>query len=212
MDQENTGFDLVETMKFDPGRGIPLIERHMERLGRSAAALGFAFDSPGIRLALESATTRHSAPKRIRLLLSRNGSVAIEDGPLPAPPREPVAVALTSLAAFGDDVRLRHKTTDRTPFEQARSKDDCYETIFADSEGFLTQGSFTSIFLARDGTLLTPPISRAIVPGVLRAELLATGHAIEAELRPFDVADGLLIGNAVRGLIEARLVEGTSSR
>jgi para-aminobenzoate synthetase/4-amino-4-deoxychorismate lyase len=43
------------------------------------------------------------------------------------------------------------------------------------------------------------------LPGILRAELLEQGRAIEADLRPEDLAHGFCIGNAVRGLLRARL-------
>ena len=51
--------------------------------------------------------------------------------------------------------------------------------------------------------LLTPPTG-ALLPGVLRAELLDTGRAREATLRVEDLNDGFLLGNALRGLMPAR--------
>ena len=43
------------------------------------------------------------------------------------------------------------------------------------------------------------------LPGVLRAELLASGQAREAVLRPADLVAGFWLGNALRGLMPARL-------
>jgi para-aminobenzoate synthetase/4-amino-4-deoxychorismate lyase len=68
-------------------------------------------------------------------------------------------------------------------------------------------GCITNLFVERDGTLLTPPASLGLLPGVLRAELLAEGRAREAELTLADLANGFFIGNALRGLIAARLTE-----
>jgi para-aminobenzoate synthetase/4-amino-4-deoxychorismate lyase len=45
---------------------------------------------------------------------------------------------------------------------------------------------------------------------VLRARLIDEGRAIEGDLRPEDLADGFFIGNALRGLIPARLVAGAA--
>jgi para-aminobenzoate synthetase/4-amino-4-deoxychorismate lyase len=39
----------------------------------------------------------------------------------------------------------------------------------------------------------------------LRAELLQSGRAAEAELTVADLADGFLLGNSLRGLFPARL-------
>ena len=74
--------------------------------------------------------------------------------------------------------------------------------IFEAPDGTLTEGSFLSLFVERDGVLLTPPAG-ALLPGVLRADLLASGRAREAVLTRAELADGLLIGNALRGLIPA---------
>ena len=45
-----------------------------------------------------------------------------------------------------------------------------------------------------------------LLPGVLRAELLAEGRCREAELAPDDLRGAFLVGNALRGLIRAELV------
>jgi para-aminobenzoate synthetase/4-amino-4-deoxychorismate lyase len=70
----------------------------------------------------------------------------------------------------------------------------------------LTEGSFTNLFVERDGILVTPPLALGLLPGVLRAELIAEGRAREAELTIADLTGGFLIGNAVRGLINATLM------
>ena len=75
--------------------------------------------------------------------------------------------------------------------------------MFEDADGFLTEGSFTSLFLPRGAVLVTPPLRNGLLPGILRAELLESGRAIEAPLTRADLAGGFFIGNAVRGLIPA---------
>ena len=77
--------------------------------------------------------------------------------------------------------------------------------IFRDEAGFLTEGSFTSLFVERGGRLLTPPLARGLLPGILRGRLIDEGRAEEADLVEADLASGFLIGNAVRGLVRARL-------
>lgn len=199
-------FDLIETMAFDPQIGIALLERHITRLTQSARRLGFAFDRHGTRNELQAATFRLRNPSRIRLLLSRSGAIAVDVTPLPTPPAGPVAVAVAPLPLSSCDLRLAHKTSDRR-FWPAPPP-GCFETIFTRPDGEVTEGSFTSIFVARGegGQLLTPPLDRGLLPGVLRAELIARGEAVEMPLTLADLAQGFFIGNAVRGLIHARLV------
>ncbi|MDP5280454.1 aminodeoxychorismate synthase component I [Sphingomonas sp. DG1-23] len=196
-------FDLIETMRFDPLDGMPHLERHLSRMKDSAAMFGFAFDRHSVRNELQAATFRLRAASRVRLLLAPSGAIAIGISPLPDPPEQPVRVALRPLEVAPDDFRLRHKTSRRGFYDRARAGTDAWEVVFTDRDGFLTEGSFTNVFVERDGKLLTPPLARGLLPGVLRAELIATGAAVEHDLRPEDLAGGFRLGNALRGLVSA---------
>ena len=58
---------------------------------------------------------------------------------------------------------------------------------------------------------MTPPLARGLLPGVLRARLIAEGEAEEGEVRADDLAGGFFIGNAVRGLFPAVVRRGSAS-
>ncbi|RJF94210.1 aminodeoxychorismate synthase component I [Sphingomonas cavernae] len=200
-----SGFDLVETMGFDPSDGVLHLERHLGRMRASADVFGFSYDHHAARNELQAATFRLRAPARVRLMLSRSGALAVEIRAMPRAPEGPASVAIAPLPVNPSDFRLRHKTSDRAFFEQARRGMGSFEVIFRDPAGFLTEGSFTSLFVERRGKLLTPPLSRGLLPGVLRAALIEEGRAVEADLTPADLGGGFFIGNAVRGLLPARL-------
>jgi para-aminobenzoate synthetase / 4-amino-4-deoxychorismate lyase len=193
-------FDLIETMAFDADSGIPLLERHLARMKASAQLFGFTFDRHMVRNELQAATFRLSKATRVRLLLARSGAIAIGVAPMPEAPAGPVQVAIAPLGVAPGDFRLRHKTSRRDFYVRDRQ---AFETIYTDRQGYLTEGSFTSIFVDRNGTLITPPLTRGLLPGVLRAELIETGRAVEGDLRPEDLAGGFFIGNALRGLVSA---------
>ncbi|WP_174274221.1 aminodeoxychorismate synthase component I [Sphingomonas bacterium] len=200
------GFDLLETMRFDPVEGLLECERHLARLKASADTFGFAFDRHAARNELHAATFRLAVGMRVRVRLARSGALAIAVTPLPQPPTGAVTVTLAPLPVDPADIRLLHKTSDRRFYDRARAAAGTFEVAFVDTQGFVTEGSFTSLFVRRaDGRLLTPPLSRPMLPGVLRDALIAAGEAIEGDLRPEDLAEGFLIGNALRGLIGARL-------
>jgi len=196
-------FDLIETMAFDPLEGILRLDAHLSRLAASAATFGFACDRHGVRNELQATTFRLTAPARVRLMLARSGAVAIEVRPLPPVPDTPVEVAVVPLPVDVDDFRLRHKTSDRGFYDTAPRDAGTFEVVFECPDGQLSEGSFTSLFVEHDGVLLTPPFG---LPGVLRNELILTGRSRIASLRRGDLSDGFLIGNAVRGLLPARLV------
>jgi para-aminobenzoate synthetase/4-amino-4-deoxychorismate lyase len=196
-----TPFDLIETMAFDPETGMPLLERHLARMKASAELFGFPFDRHAVRNELQAATFRLRKPRRIRLVLAKSGAIAIEVSPMPAAPAEPVAVALMPLPVDPADFRLHHKTSDRAFYGKPPA--GCFDSLFLDPHGYLTEGSFTSLFVERDGLLVTPPRARGLLPGVLRAELIASGRAIEGDLIIADLAGRFFVGNALRGLIPA---------
>lgn len=198
--------DLIETMKFDPLEGIPLVERHLTRMRDSAAALGFAFDRHAARNELQAATFRLRAGAAVRLLLARSGALAIEVAPLPAGAARPLRVAIRPLPVARDDWRLRHRSSDRAFYDTARRDSGADEVVFAAPDGRLTEGSFTSLFVPRGDTLLTPA-DEGLLPGVLRAALIEEGRAVPGDVTIADLADGFLLGNAVCGLMPAVLVD-----
>lgn len=199
------GFDLIETMRFEPATGIIRLELHLERMKESARVLGFEFDRHAARNQLHAATFHLDADSKIRLLLSRSGAIAIEIRDAPQSDDAPWQVSTACLPVAPDDYRLTHKTSDRRFYDDARNASSAHEVVFTDADGYLTEGSFTSIFVERDGQLLTPPLSRGLLPSVLRCELIESGRAIEADLTIVDLDGGFSIGNSLRGLIAARL-------
>lgn len=206
MTERQARFDLCETMALDPLDGITHLERHITRMQASAQALGFEFDRHSLRNELQAATFRVTEPSRVRMLLSRRGAVAIEVRPNVGWPQALIQVAVVARQATSDDIRLIHKTTDRTLYDAARQSGGTYEVLMVDADGYLTEGSFTSLFLERGDRLVTPPLSRGLLPGVLRQHLIDIGEAVEGDIRPSDITGNFFIGNAARGLVAATLV------
>lgn len=198
-------FELIETMLFDPASGFRNRALHLARMGRSAAELGFVLDVERIEEALEQVTIQNVSPVVVRLALSADGQVAVTTRPVPAAPAGPADTALASRTVGSRDLRLRHKTSSRAFLDHARESAGAFEVLFVDEEEYVTEGSFTNIFVPRAGRLLTPPLRRGLLPGILRETLLREGRAVEADLRPADLAGAFYIGNSARGLIEARL-------
>ncbi|MGB5724630.1 MAG: aminotransferase class IV, partial [Parasphingorhabdus sp.] len=196
--------DLIETMAFDPASGIARLEAHLERMKASASALEFEFDRHAARNAIQAITFHQEAPAMVRLHLAQSGELAIELKPMPEPQDGPVRCQLVPMQADPQDFRLHHKTSDRRVYEVDGLTDGVHP-VFVDGDGFVTEGAIWNVFVEHDGKLLTPPLARGVLPGVLRAELLESGQAVEADLRAEDLAGGFLVGNSVRGLVEAAI-------
>lgn len=206
---EAGGADLIETMAFDPETGIALLELHLARMKKSARALGFEFDRHALRNQIHALTFELSEPVKLRLLASKSGASAIETAPMPSAFDGPVPAVALPHPLDPSDWRLAHKTSDRGFYEDALNAAQLHggkEAILVRDDGFVTEGSFTNVFVERDGMLLTPPQSLGLLPGVLREYLIEKGRAKEAELTLDDLVDGFQLGNSVRGLFAAKLV------
>ncbi len=211
-DGQPAGYALIETMRREADGTIPRRARHLDRMGHSAAALGFAFDRRDAEKVLNGIAGDEAL--RVRLDLSANGKIGLTTTPCTALPQGTVwrlAIAATRLDA-ADPLR-RHKTDSRAIYAQARVEFPANvidEVLLLNGEGELVEGTITNLFLdLGDGVLATPPVEAGALPGVLRAELLDQGKAVEARLLPSDIARAraraVYVGNSLRGLIAARL-------
>lgn len=201
-------FHLIETMRWERGSGIVRRALHMERLAASARSLGFPLDMDEVEAAL-SLPEPSVDSLRVRLALDRGGGASVQSQPhVPLPAGTVWRLGIASVRVDSRDLLLRHKTSLRSVYEQARAEiaaSDADEVLLLNERGEICEGTITSLFVETgDGALVTPPLSCGLLAGVLRAELLATERAREQVLWPSDlsVARRIYVGNSLRGLIE----------
>ena len=208
-------FELIETMLHEPEKGLWLEERHFERLRSSAAYFAFQFDEQRIREAIAGVLDqRRDQRLRVRLTIAEDGTPCVgvtelEAGSTTAVMRYVVSpTRLNSANPF-----LYHKTTRREVYDSEwrkyREEVGADEVIYLNQDGALAEGSRTTIFVEKGGVLVTPPSEVGLLPGTLRAELLATGQAIEGRLCLEDMerAKSCYLGNSVRGLVRAERLQ-----
>lgn len=204
---------LIETLGWRAAAGFPRLDRHIARLTRSADALSFACDPDAVLAALEDAVVEfRGACARLRMTLDRDGRVEVtaavhQDLGPEAEWRATIATQRLDPA----EPLLAHKTTARDVYDAARAEAAAMgveEAIFLNDRGELCEGGITNIFVEMGDVLLTPALDCGLLPGCLRAELLASGRACEAVLTTDDLrcAERWYLGNSLRGLIPARLV------
>jgi para-aminobenzoate synthetase / 4-amino-4-deoxychorismate lyase len=204
-------FELLETLRYEPNRGLRNRDRHLRRMAESAEHLGFRFDLSGAAEALRSRTTEGDAA-RVRLRLRRTGAVAVDVEPFPAALPGPVLLALDDDPVDPFERWLYHKTTFREPYERRRlRRPDVDDVIMVNTRGELTEVTRATLALDVDGTWCTPPLSSGCLPGVERARLLDRGVLHERVLRDSDLAAarGLAVISSLRGWRAARLLTST---
>ncbi|CAD7040987.1 aminotransferase class 4 protein [Pseudorhizobium endolithicum] len=202
---------LIETLRWEPEQGFLRLDQHLRRLNRSIDALGFlppADPAMALKLAVGG-----DEPLRVRLSVSYRGRTEVTTAPFrPEPEGKVWRLRIAGQKLSSDDAFLRHKTTRRDLYETARaefSSEEADEVLLLNERGDVCEGTITNLFVeGEDGILLTPAISSGLLPGILRAELIREGKARSMVLKPAALLNRrLFVGNALRGLIPAVLLE-----
>lgn len=197
----------METMLVVDGR-IPRLEAHLSRLVAGCADLRLALDLDEVRGVVAGAVPA-SGRYRLRLLAGDGPpEVTVTDAP---PEGTPVTLELAAepLDVLGLAPVIRNKTTHRAHYERLRdlAGPGVFDVI-CHAGGELTECCLGNLAVELDGQWYTPPASAGLLPGTLRAELLASGWIRERRLvvADLDRAGGLAFLNSVRGWCPARLV------
>jgi para-aminobenzoate synthetase/4-amino-4-deoxychorismate lyase len=196
---------LLETMRYEPEAGIRNLELHLRRLTGSAEQLGFPCADKAIRARLAELEAR--SPRRVRLLLARDGTVTVEHTPLDTAPG-PVRLAIDTQPSPPPDDWCRHKTTRRDRYQAAAARcPDTDDVVLVDDSGRLIETTVANLAVRLDGRWWTPPLSSGCLPGVERSRLLADGTLAERTLTTADLrrAEGLAVISSLRGWRDAVL-------
>jgi branched-chain amino acid aminotransferase len=174
---------------FEPGR-------HFRRLRRSAARLGFDVPSADARLLAEVDALLGRAPEGesyIRIIVTRGvgdcsynfervqgPTVVMIQKPLPPYParhyEEGIRVAAVGVRrnhprALDPAIKSSNLLNNILAVREAQGR-GAEEPVLLNQEGFLAEGASTNVFVARGGTLLTPPLAAGILAGITREIVL----------------------------------------
>jgi para-aminobenzoate synthetase/4-amino-4-deoxychorismate lyase len=199
-------FDCLETMRYEPGQGVFLLERHVKRLADSADYFNFKINPDEIRDRLQR--LRFEVPMRIRLLLDKDGTFDFQYSELPAVSGE-VRLAIAKEPVDSGDVFLYHKTTNRTVYENAKAEfPDADDVLLFNERGEVTESCIANVVAELDGRKVTPPVSCGLLSGTFRDELLEKGEIEERVVTLDDLkrADAVFLINSVRKWRRAELV------
>lgn len=201
---------LFETLRWSPGGGYFLLDRHLARLAASAARFGIDCPSEAILATFQSEAAKLAGPPhRVRLELGRDGSITVESAPLP-PRSGPWRLALAPKPVDARDPFLFHKTVHREVYDEARrARPGADDVLLWNRRGELTESTIANLALRLDGRWWTPPVACGLLPGTLRAELLARGRLRERILpsAALDRAEGIRLLSSVRGFVRVGAIE-----
>ncbi len=211
-DRRADDFGLIETLLWTKDGGFDLLPEHLARLAASSNTLGFIYDEARVRAALSALVEAPAGARlRARLVLARDGAIETSATPIDATAPETVWRVTPAQTRFDSaSPLLRHKTTRRALYEdtlaEATKACGADEVIFLNERDDVCESARCNVFVPRGDHLLTPPLASGLLPGTLRASLLAQGRAKEAVLRLDDLDGAFYLGNSVRGLVRATLM------
>ena len=195
---------VIETMRWD-GTRLLRLDRHLARLERTCAELGFGCDVSEVLAALNPVA---GGAKRLRLTIGQDGSPEVTIAGI-APNPALWRVTISDHRLDPADKWLRLKTTKRALYDASRANlpVSVDEIIFCNTRGELCEGTISNLFVDFGGGLLTPALSCGLLPGILREEMLENGDCREAVLIQSDLsfAKRMFAGNSLRGLIPLQL-------
>ncbi|UOD32248.1 aminodeoxychorismate synthase component I [Massilia violaceinigra] len=206
-------FEVFETLHATREDGCRQRERHLARMAQSARYFGFAFDETAAHAALDAACAALApgVASRMRLAIGPSGDFSVQSGALAAL-TQPVRVLLAPDAMRADDLFLRHKTSIRTRYDaawRAAEAQGAFDMLFFNERDELTEGGRSNVFVQVDGRWRTPALACGLLPGIMRALVLADPQWDAEETivtrAMFERATGLMICNALRGPMPAVL-------
>jgi branched-chain amino acid aminotransferase len=181
------------------------VQRHLNRLSRSAAAMGLpAPDHAGIRAAIEEVLDgREFDNGRLRITytggigpLSSSAAYGPPTLVVAAGPEEPPA-AFTSIVtspwtrnehgALSGVKSTSYAENVRTLTYATRRR--ATEAIFLNTAGNVCEGTGTNIFVVMDGTVVTPPLSSGPLAGITREVIM---EWCDVEERDFTLTEAMV--------------------
>ena len=211
-------FRLLESIGLRENE-LVLLDAHMDRLADSAAYFGFALDRETaegqIRDRAHEAASSGNSDAKIRLLLSRTGTVVASWEPIGATTGTNVPLTLMidrTHPVDPNDVFLFHKTDLRERYtaalELARAA-GADDALLVNDHGEVTEASSSNVAFEIDRQWITPHVGSGLLAGTDRAQRIASGALMEGPVAIEDArrADAMAIFNSVRGWREARLLE-----
>lgn len=209
----SSNLSLIETLRYEPDIGFVRKSAHLNRMARSASVLNFDINSEDLFHALDFKPEQTS---RIRLELFKDGSfgtTVVSFEKQADDTQWTIAIAKTQIDST--NMLFGHKTSQRDVYQTARAEfatEDINEVILCNEKAQICEGTITNVFMRmEDGKLLTPHRNCGLLPGIFRQHLIETDQAQEAILTIDDLnnADEIYVGNSLRELIRAKLVNGT---
>jgi para-aminobenzoate synthetase/4-amino-4-deoxychorismate lyase len=200
----NQHFHLFETLLFD-GENFRNLKAHRERIAQSAKFYDFEINWSELEDLLKITQNKLQGEHKIKLMLFWDGHWKVEHQPLEKTPQNP-KMTLSSQPVDSKSHFQAHKTSFRALYDQEWKRAQqlgIYDFLFLNQNTEVVECSRHNIFIKKDQSWWTPPLSSGALPGVERQRALLELQAQQKILFLHDIidADQIVLTNSVRGRV-----------
>ena len=218
------GHGLFETIKVQGGKPV-FFEDHHARLARSSTELGLGLVPPtdALRERCDQVIAANQLTNgSLKLVIFQDESAVGEliltrDGLYPAESYTRGFRLRTVGGQARAGAQFAHKTLNYLHNITAKREAVAAgfdEALFVDENENLLEGAASSIFVVKEGRVLTPPTDGRILPGVARRRvILSLGDRVReasVSLNELNEADEVFVTNALLGVMPVAQVDGQS--
>ena len=206
-------FKLIETIRWQPGKGYFLLRKHLDRLSLSAQYFDFKCDKRyiGKRIKDMERQFKDGHDYKLRVLLGRDGKIESSfsriDGKI-----DFAKIRFSEKKTSTRDIFLYHKTTNRDLYDREHKKWEkkgYFDIIFTNEKNQITEGAISNIIIKKTRYYYTPPLECGLLNGVYRRYLFKRGELLLKEKilykKDIESADEVYMVNSVRGMLKVRL-------
>jgi branched-chain amino acid aminotransferase len=212
------GEGLFESMRARRG-AIFRLERHLDRLERSARALELA-PLPSREQIVEAVRRTVAAnpaeSQRVRVTVTPHPTLIVEaDAYEPPPGAAESGVAVVSVrGAWSPGRRIaEHKTLSYATYRLHQRRAEAAgaaQALLLDEGGRLGEASMANVFVVLGGEVVTAPVS-GLLPGVTREAVMEVAGTVREGLleeREWRAAEEMVLTNAVQGIVPVVVCDG----
>ncbi len=212
--QACSGMRLLETIRYEPGTGATLLDRHLNRLADGASHFGFDVDLSQARRLIEAVELEGCA--RLRMTVAPNGAIDLDIAPLDTDLAATDSNGMWRLPIDTEPVNstdelLRFKTTHRERYNAARARfPHAPDVILWNERGEVTETTIGNLVIELNGQWFTPALTSGLLAGTFRAELIDQGRIAERTIMLTELtqAHRIWMINSVRGWVPSALDTG----
>lgn len=214
------GDGIFETLRTYKGK-IWEMEKHLERLVESAKMRGWklSWSMKELAAAVEKTLQKNKfAESRVRITITpgvKQPTLFIWAQPLEKLPASAYEKGIAAITFPLERNFPQMKTTSMQPLLIARGemlKKRAFESLLINHKGFITEGTWTNVFMVKGKTVITPKIG--VLLGTTRDTVLKLAKPLfriklrEITRRELMSADECFVTNAPKGIIPVIRVDG----